>query len=74
MQENLEKSKIIKNYTFENFEKALNFVNSFGRFAEQKQFFPDLDVDYNKVKITINHKDKSFITDFLVSNQSSLDT
>ena len=44
-------SKIIKEYSFQNFKIAMNFVNKVAELAEQLNHHPDIHISYNKVRI-----------------------
>lgn len=48
------KKKITKDFEFENFEEALEFVNQVGEIAEEENHHPDILLhDWNQIKITI---------------------
>ena len=44
-------SKIIKEYSFQDFKIAMNFVNKVAELAEQLNHHPDIHISYNKVRI-----------------------
>ena len=47
-------NSIEKEFTFENFNKALEFVNKIGAIAEQENHHPDILLfNYKKVRITL---------------------
>lgn len=55
---------IHKTFEFEDFRKALNFVNKVGDIAERSQHHPDISIhDYNQVDITLTTHDKGEVTD-----------
>lgn len=59
-----ENNAIHKSFEFENFKKALSFVNEVGDIAERSQHHPDISIhDYNKVDITLTTHDKGKVTD-----------
>lgn len=44
---------IRKDFVFENFKEALEFVNKIGEIAEQKNHHPDILMNYNKVGLRL---------------------
>ena len=46
-------NKIIKEVKFKNFRENMIFVNKVAEIAEQEQHHPDLQISYNKLKITL---------------------
>ena len=47
--------KIEKEYTFKNFQQALDFVSKVGQIAEEEGHHPDIFLhDWNKVKLTLS--------------------
>lgn len=49
----LETGKIIKEFKFEDFLKAMEFVNKVAAIAESEGHHPDIAISYNKVEITL---------------------
>src|SRR3989344_4501279 len=49
----LETHKIVKEFKFEDFVKAIEFVNKIATIAEQEGHHPDIAIYYNKVEITL---------------------
>jgi len=49
----LETQKIIKEFKFEDFVKAMEFVNKIADVAEKEGHHPDMAIHYNKVEITL---------------------
>jgi 4a-hydroxytetrahydrobiopterin dehydratase len=59
-----ENNKLQKSFEFDNFKKALDFVNEVGTIAERSQHHPDISIhDYNKVDISLTTHDKGEVTD-----------
>lgn len=52
-----------KDFEFENFKEALDFVNSIAEIAESVNHHPDISVSYNKVSLKIYTHDTNSITD-----------
>jgi 4a-hydroxytetrahydrobiopterin dehydratase len=50
---NLDKNKINKEFSFNDFKEAMLFVNKLAELAEQEQHHPDITIHYNKVIITL---------------------
>jgi len=44
---------ILRQFTFENFKKAIDFVNKVADIAEQEGHHPDITINYNKVNIDL---------------------
>lgn len=61
-----------KVYPFENFRKALDFVNRVGELAEAANHHPDLHLSYGKVKMVMwSHKaDGLTESDFILAAQA----
>lgn len=49
----LETHKIVKKFKFEDFVKAMDFVNKIAVIAEEEGHHPDIAIYYNKVEITL---------------------
>ncbi len=45
--------KIEKRFKFKDFKEAMKFVNKVAVVAEKEQHHPDIEISYNKVKITL---------------------
>ncbi|MFT4311483.1 MAG: 4a-hydroxytetrahydrobiopterin dehydratase [Candidatus Woesearchaeota archaeon] len=57
----MKENKLERNYEFEDFNEALEFVNKVGGLAEEEGHHPDILLyGYNKVKITLTTHDKGF--------------
>ena len=70
----LDGSKITKEFKFEDFVKAMDFVNKVAGIAEEKGHHPDIAIHYNKVEITLwSHLSNGLsIIDFIVA--ANIDT
>ncbi|NWF60941.1 MAG: 4a-hydroxytetrahydrobiopterin dehydratase [Fischerella sp.] len=58
----LEGSKLQLNRTFQNFVQAIEFVNKLVEPAESAGHHPDIEISYNKVKITLTTHDAGGLT------------
>ena len=53
-----------REFKFEDFKEALDFVNKIGKLAEKKKHHPDIVLfDYNKVRLFLTTHDEGGITD-----------
>lgn len=55
-------SKISRLYVFEDFTQGLRFINRVARLAEGTNHHPDIDIRYNKVKLTLTTHDEGGLT------------
>ena len=69
----LQGGKLLKTYPFKDFASALLFVNRVGALAEQQDHHPDIDIRYNKVKLTLLTHSASAITHKDLHLASSID-
>ena len=58
-----ENGQITRTFQLPSFPAALLFVNTVGHFAEQAGHHPDIDIRYNKVKLSVSTHDAGGITD-----------
>lgn len=58
----VEGSKIYSNRTFKDFVQAIEFVNKLVEPAESAGHHPDIEISYNKVKITLTSHDAGGLT------------
>ncbi len=55
----LESSSIIKDFSFNNFKEALDFVNKVGEIAEKQGHHPDILINYDLVRLSLTtHSEK----------------
>jgi 4a-hydroxytetrahydrobiopterin dehydratase len=59
---NLESEKLVRDWTFDNFEQAMAFVNRVASLAESSGHHPDIDIRYNKVRLGLVSHDAGGIT------------
>lgn len=55
-------SEIVKEFEFENFKQAMEFVNKIGEEAEREHHHPDINITYNKVEIRLTTHDANGLT------------
>ena len=67
----LEGSSIVKDYTFQDFKQALEFVNKVGEVAEKNRHHPSIILDYNFVHLTLTTHSEHTLTekDFIVAEE-----
>jgi 4a-hydroxytetrahydrobiopterin dehydratase len=53
---------IYKLYVFKDFVQAIRFINRVAKFAESMNHHPDIDVRYDKVRLTITTHDEGGLT------------
>jgi len=54
---------LTKSYKFENFSKAMEFVNGVARIAEERDHHPDILVKYNNVTLTFQTHTENAVTE-----------
>jgi 4a-hydroxytetrahydrobiopterin dehydratase len=59
---NLRGNKLSRLYVFEDFMQSLRFINQIARLAQAMNHHPDIDVRYNKVKLTLTTHDEGGLT------------
>jgi 4a-hydroxytetrahydrobiopterin dehydratase len=65
--------EIVREFTFENFVKAMQFVNMVAEQAEAARHHPDIDIRYNKVKLALVSHDAGGLTERDFQLASSID-
>lgn len=55
--------QLSKSYTFDNFKDAMKFVNKVAKIAENQNHHPDIEIIYNKVKLTITDHEKGRVSE-----------
>ncbi len=66
-----EGDEIQKVFEFDDFPGAIKFVNDVARLAESKDHHPDIDIRFNKVKLTLTTHSEGGLThwDFDLANE-----
>jgi 4a-hydroxytetrahydrobiopterin dehydratase len=70
----LEQGELTRTVTFSDFKQALDFVNRVAAFAEAANHHPDIDIRYNKVRLSLVTHDSGGITRKDVDLAKSIDT
>ena len=55
-------NEIVKEFKFENFKEAMEFVQKIGEEAEREHHHPDINIKYNKVELRLTTHDENGIT------------
>jgi len=55
--------KLVKDYKFENFDEAMNFVNQVAKIAEKQNHHPDIKINYNRVNLSITDHEKGGVSE-----------
>ncbi|MEK9771146.1 MAG: 4a-hydroxytetrahydrobiopterin dehydratase [Nitrosomonadales bacterium] len=69
-----ENNQIRKTYQFDNFVKAINFVNLVASLAEKANHHPDIFIQYSKVSITLSTHDAGEVTQKDIALASEIDS
>jgi len=56
------RKQISKLYVFEDFTQAIRFINQVARLADSMNHHPDIDIRYNKVRLTLTTHDEGGLT------------
>jgi 4a-hydroxytetrahydrobiopterin dehydratase len=62
---------IVKSFSFSSFKKAIEFVNQLAIKAEEHHHHPEINIDFNRVNISLTTKDCGEITkkDFVLAQE-----
>ncbi len=68
----IEDEMLVKTYKFKDFRTALHFVNRLGDVAEEAGHHPDIDIRYNRVRLSLTTHDAGGLTgkDFDLAGQA----
>jgi 4a-hydroxytetrahydrobiopterin dehydratase len=70
----LDKKHIERVYEFDDFNGAIDFVNSVAEIAEEDEHHPDIDIRYTKVRIALSTHSEGGITDLDFETAERIDT
>lgn len=57
------KQKLERTFKFKDFNDAIDFVNKVAKIAETQNHHPDIEINYNKVKISITDHEKGGVSE-----------
>jgi len=68
----IESGELVRTFQFKDFVAALRFVNHVGDLAEQAGHHPDIDIRYNRVRLSLATHDAGGLTekDFHLATQA----
>jgi 4a-hydroxytetrahydrobiopterin dehydratase len=68
----IESGELVRTFQFKDFRAALHFVNQVGEAAESAGHHPDIDIRYNRVRLTLVTHDAGGLTarDFDLASQA----
>jgi 4a-hydroxytetrahydrobiopterin dehydratase len=55
--------KLERTFKFKDFNESINFVNKVAKIAETQNHHPDIEINYDKVKISITDHEKGGVSD-----------
>jgi 4a-hydroxytetrahydrobiopterin dehydratase len=58
----IEEQVLVKTFKFKDFRAALHFVNRLGDVAEEANHHPDIDIRYNRVRLSLTTHDAGGLT------------
>ena len=70
----LDKKQIERVFEFDDFTRAMDFVNSVAEIAEEDEHHPDIDIRYNKVRIALSTHAEGGLTDLDFEVAEKIDT
>lgn len=72
----IESGQLVRTFEFKSFRDSLEFVNRVGELAEQAGHHPDIDIRYNRVRLTLVTHDAGGLTakDFELAAQADRTT
>ncbi len=70
----LEKKRIERLFEFDDFSQAIEFVNGVAEIAEEDDHHPEIDIRYNKVKLTLSTHSEGDLTDLDFKLAEKIDT
>jgi 4a-hydroxytetrahydrobiopterin dehydratase len=56
------KKKLERTFEFKNFDQSIDFVNKVAKVAEEQDHHPEIEINYNKVKISITDHEKGEVS------------
>jgi len=65
--------KLEKTFKFKDFNDAIDFVNKIAKIAETQNHHPDIEINYDKVKISITDHEKGGVSDKCYKLVKSID-
>jgi len=60
---NESKNKLERTFKFKSFDESIDFVNKVAKVAEKQKHHPDIEINYDKVKISITDHEKGGVSE-----------
>jgi len=60
---NESKKKLERTFKFKSFDESIDFVNKVAKIAEKQMHHPDIEINYDKVKISITDHEKGGVSE-----------
>ena len=57
------KQKLERTFKFKDFNESIEFVNKVAKIAESQKHHPDIEINYNKVKVSITDHEKGAVSE-----------
>jgi 4a-hydroxytetrahydrobiopterin dehydratase len=57
------KKKLERTFKFKSFDESIDFVNKVAKIAEKQAHHPDIEINYDKVKISITDHEKGGVSE-----------
>ncbi len=70
----LEGKAIVRDFEFDEFVQAIDFVNDVAEIAEEAHHHPDIDIRWTKIRCALTTHDKGGITDLDFEVAARIDT
>ena len=70
----LDKKRIERTFDFDDFTGAMDFVNLVAEISEEQEHHPDIDIRYNRVKLSISTHSKNGLTELDFQLAERIDT
>lgn len=70
----LDKKHIERLFEFDDFSQAMDFVNQVADIAEDEEHHPDIDIRYNKVRLSLSTHSEGGLTDLDFELAEKVDT
>ena len=67
------KKKLERTFEFKNFNQSIDFVNKVTKIAEEQDHHPDIEINYDKVKISITDHEKGEVSEKCYKLVKSID-
>jgi len=67
------KKKLERTFKFKSFDESINFVNKVAKIAEEQDHHPEIEINYNKVKISITDHEKGEVSEKCYKLVKSID-